>query len=84
MDEPVEKVSEGTRWGEAEESDLTECATIVILTISSVYIPAPVKHSLARQWEQMNPSVLRKEMEAKLKKIFRCCYNRVKDESPTL
>ncbi len=51
--------------------------------LESVYIPMSVKHSLVSRWEQMNPFVLRKAMEAKLKKIFRCCYNGINDESPT-
>lgn len=51
--------------------------------LASPYIPESVKDTLTRQWEQMNPFVLRKAMEAKLKKIFRCCYNSAKDESPT-
>jgi hypothetical protein len=50
--------------------------------LESPYISESVKRALASQCEQLNPFVLRKEMEAKLKKIFRLCYNSSNHESP--
>jgi hypothetical protein len=38
--------------------------------IESPHVPASVKHNLAAQLETLNPFVLRKAMEQKLKTIF--------------
>jgi hypothetical protein len=43
-------------------------------TMESPYIQPSVKHNLFEQLENLNPFVLRKGMENKLKKIFNCCY----------
>ncbi len=43
--------------------------------LDSPCISESAKRDLTEQYEQLNPFVLRKAMEAKLKKIFRLCYN---------
>jgi hypothetical protein len=50
--------------------------------IESPYIPQSTKDTLARECERLNPFILRKAMERKLKKIFLLCYNRYYYESP--
>jgi len=42
--------------------------------MESPYIPSSVKQNLFKQLENLNPFVLRKAMENKLKKIFNSCY----------
>lgn len=42
--------------------------------MESPFIPPSVKQDLFKQLENLNPFVLRKTMEEKLKKIFNCCY----------
>jgi hypothetical protein len=42
--------------------------------MESPHVPSPVKQDLFEQLENLNPFVLRKAMENKLKKIFNCCY----------
>jgi hypothetical protein len=49
--------------------------------LESPYIPQTTKDALARQCEQLNPFILRKAMERKLKKVF-LCYNGYYYESP--
>ena len=42
--------------------------------MESIYIPRSVKQQLTKQFESLNPFLLRKAMEIKLKKIFLSCY----------
>jgi hypothetical protein len=43
--------------------------------LESPYIPDSIKDQLTEQFEGLDPFVLRKAMEVKLKKVFRLCYN---------
>lgn len=49
--------------------------------LDSPYVPASIKGALRKQFENLNPFMLKKAMEAKLKNIFRLCYNSY-NESP--
>ena len=43
--------------------------------MTSPFIELSVKEKLSRQLENLNPFVLRKAIEIKLKKVFQLCYN---------
>lgn len=52
--------------------------------LESPYISASIKETLNKQFTMLNPFLLRKAMEAKLKKIFRVCSTLSYDEPPVL
>ena len=52
--------------------------------MESDYIDVAVKENLTHQLEGLNPFVLRKGMEVRLKKISQICYKYSHQESPVV
>ena len=67
----ISKEREGSKTIKRHDSPRTPYQRIML----SPFIESSVKEKLSRQLENLNPFVLRKAIEIKLKKVFQLCYN---------
>ena len=73
----ISKERKGSKTIKRHDSPKTPYQRIM----ESAYIETSVKEAFTEQLEHLNPFVLRKAMEKKLKKVFQFCYNSPHQES---
>ena len=73
----ISKERKGSKTIKRHDSPRTPYQRIM----TSPFIDLSVKEELSNQLASLNPFVLRKNMEIKLKKVFQLCYNNNRQES---